>query len=45
MPKSEFGQAHCEEGFKRSPIKFILKFLDILTSFYEFLKFEMISRI
>jgi hypothetical protein len=34
LHKSEFGQAYCEEWFKR-----------IHTSFYKFLKFETISRI
>jgi hypothetical protein len=45
LPKSEFGQAHCVEWFKRSLTKFILKFLDTPTSFYKFLKFEIISEI
>jgi hypothetical protein len=45
LHKSEFGQAHCEEWFKRSPTKFILKFLDTPTNFYEFWKFETISEI
>jgi hypothetical protein len=40
LHKSEFGQTHCEEWFKRSPKKFILKFLDTPTNFYEFWKFE-----
>jgi hypothetical protein len=40
LHKSEFGQTHCEEWFKRSPTKFILKFLDTPTNFYEFWKFE-----
>jgi hypothetical protein len=43
--KSEFGQAHCEEWFKRIHTKFISKFLDTPTSFYEFWKFEIISEI
>jgi hypothetical protein len=45
MPKSKFGQAHCEAWFKRSPTKFILKFLDIPTSFYKFSKFALFSEI
>jgi hypothetical protein len=45
LHKSEFGQAHCEECFKRSPTKFILNFLDTPTSFYEFWKFGIISGI
>jgi hypothetical protein len=43
LHKSEFGQAHCEEWFKRSPTKFNLKFFDTPTNFYEFWKFETIS--
>jgi hypothetical protein len=40
LHKSEFGQTHYEEWFKRSPTKFILKFLGTPTNFYEFWKFE-----
>jgi hypothetical protein len=36
--KSEFGQAHCIEWFKNIHTKFNLPFLDIPTSFYEFLE-------
>jgi hypothetical protein len=43
LHKSEFGQVHCEEWFKRSPTKFILQFLDTPTNFYEFWNFETIS--
>jgi hypothetical protein len=45
MPKSKFGQAHCEEWFKRCPTKFILNFLDIPTSFYKFSKYALFSKI
>jgi hypothetical protein len=45
MPKSKFGQSHYEEWFNRSPTNFISKFLDIPTSFCEFMKFEAISGI
>jgi hypothetical protein len=45
MYKSKFGQAHCEEWFKRSPKKFISKFLDTPTSFYKFWNFASFSRI
>jgi hypothetical protein len=34
--KCEFCQSHCVELFKRVHTKFILPFLDIPTSFYEF---------
>jgi hypothetical protein len=43
--KSEFGQAHCAEWLKTVHTKFILKILDIPTSFYKFWKFELISAI
>jgi hypothetical protein len=43
--KSEFGQAHCEEWFKRIHTKFILIFLDISTSLYKFWKCALFSRI
>jgi hypothetical protein len=36
LHKYEFGQAHCVDLTKRSPIKFSLKFLGISTVFYEF---------
>jgi hypothetical protein len=45
MPKSKFGQAHCEEWFKRSPTKFISKFLGIPTSFYKLWKLALFSGI
>jgi hypothetical protein len=40
LHKREFDQAHCEKWFKRIHTKFILQFLNIPTSFYEFWKFE-----
>jgi hypothetical protein len=45
LHKSEFAQAHCVEWFNSIHTKFILPFLDIPTSFYEFWKFETISEI
>jgi hypothetical protein len=42
LHKCEFGQAHCIDLTKRSPTKFILPFLDIPISFYEFWKFANI---
>jgi hypothetical protein len=45
MCKSKFGQAHCEEWFKRSATKFISKYLDIPTIFYKFWKFALFSGI
>jgi hypothetical protein len=45
LHKCEFCQAHCVEWFKSINIKFSLSFLNTHTSFYEFWKFETISRI
>jgi hypothetical protein len=45
LHKCEFGQAHCLDLTKRSPIKFSLPFLNIPTSFYKIWKFANISGI
>jgi hypothetical protein len=45
LVKCELGQAHCVDLSKSIHTKFRLPFLDILTNFYEYLKFETISGI
>jgi hypothetical protein len=42
LHKCKCGQAHCVDMTKRSPTKFSLPFLHILTSFYKFWKFANI---
>jgi hypothetical protein len=43
LHRYKFGQSHSVELLKRIETEFTLRFLNIYTVFYEFVKFELIS--